>query len=77
MGRDPNELTIKEVLETIQGPFQLMKCVNDISQCERSLAHCGFREVVAIAEKKLVSVFEEYTLGDLLKWDKTSVNQSS
>lgn len=76
MARDPNELTIREVLETIQGPFQLMKCVDDISQCDRSVSFCAFREVIAMAERRLVSVLEEYTIGDLLNWEKTGIKPS-
>ena len=29
LSRDPREITIKEVLETIQGPYFLMKCLKD------------------------------------------------
>lgn len=71
LAKDPSEITIKEVLETIQGPYHLMKCIQDLRGCDRN-GHdfCAIREVVAIAERQLVAVFERYTLADLIGWQK-------
>ena len=71
LARDPKEITIKEVLETIQGPYHLMKCIKDIRTCDRNGHHfCALREVVMIAERQLVSVFEHYTVADLIDWQR-------
>jgi Rrf2 family protein len=72
LARDPKEITIKEVLETIQGPYHLMKCIKDIRTCDRDGHHfCALREVVMIAERQLVSVFEQYTVSDLIEWQRS------
>ncbi|MCM2270944.1 MAG: Rrf2 family transcriptional regulator [candidate division Zixibacteria bacterium] len=72
LARDPKEITIKEVLETIQGPYHLMKCIKDIRNCDRNGHHfCALREVVMIAERQLVSVFEQYTVADLIEWQRS------
>ncbi|MFZ5981306.1 MAG: RrF2 family transcriptional regulator [Candidatus Zixiibacteriota bacterium] len=71
LAKDPSEISIKEVLETIQGPYHLMKCLTDIRSCTMNKAEfCPLREILIIAERKLVSVFEQYTLADLVKWEK-------
>jgi len=69
LAKDPEEITIKEVLEAIQGPYHLMKCIPDYSICSKN-ENCALRELLIIAEKQLVSVFEKHTLADLCKWQK-------
>ncbi len=69
LSRNPEELSIKEILEAIQGPYHLMKCINDRDTCNRE-GFCALRELIMIAENKLVSVFEHYTLADLVVWQK-------
>jgi Rrf2 family protein len=76
LARDPKEITIKEVLETIQGPYHLMKCIKDIKTCDRNgTSFCALREVVMIAERQLCSVFEQYTVADLVEWEKEKVEK--
>jgi Rrf2 family protein len=71
LAKDPELITVKEVLETIQGPYHLMKCIPDPSACMNGRDDfCALREVLLIAEQKLVSVFEEYTVADLAKWQR-------
>jgi Rrf2 family iron-sulfur cluster assembly transcriptional regulator len=69
LSRDPREITIKEVLETIQGPYFLMKCLQDKDACiRRPEEFCALREVLMIGQKKLISVFEQYSLADMVEW---------
>ena len=69
LSRDPREITIKEVLETIQGPYFLMKCLKDKDACvRRPDEFCALREILMIGQKKLVTVFEQYSLADLVEW---------
>lgn len=72
LARDPQNITIKEVLESIQGPYHLMKCVEDIDECDKNLTNgfCALRELLVLAENQLVAVFEKHTLADLLRWHK-------
>ncbi len=71
MARKPSEITIKQVLETIQGPYHLMKCLENMSTCPQDEDFCALREVLCIAEKKLVEIFETFTIADLVQWQKT------
>ena len=67
LGRKPEEITIKEVLESIQGPYHLLKCIPEPDLCNKS-EMCALRELLVIAETKLISVFEQHTLADLARW---------
>ena len=71
LAKDPSEISVREVLETIQGPYHLMKCLGDFKACTMNkVDFCPLREILLIAEQRLVSVFDEYTLSDLVKWEK-------
>ncbi len=69
LAQDPADIKVKKVLETIQGPYRLMKDMDEIGPCHiGDNGFCALRELVLIAERRLVEVFEEHTLEDLLKW---------
>ncbi len=69
LGKNPEGVTVKELLEAIQGPYHLMKCIPDISQCGK-YSFCALRELLIIAERRLVSAFEEYSIADLGTWQR-------
>ncbi|NOY88654.1 MAG: Rrf2 family transcriptional regulator [FCB group bacterium] len=69
LAKKPEEITVKEVLESIQGPYHLLKCIDDREICNKS-KFCSLRELLAIAEKKLIEVFESHTLADMVRWQK-------
>ena len=68
LGRRPEEISVKEVLESIQGPYHLLKCIPEPNLCDKSES-CALRELLVIAEGKLISVFGEHTLADLARWE--------
>jgi Rrf2 family protein len=71
LAKNPEDISVKQVLETIQGPYHLMKCISDQSVCTNGRQDfCALREVLLVAERKLVSVFEEVSVADLLRWEK-------
>jgi Rrf2 family protein len=69
LAKNPATVTIKEVLEAIQGPYHLMKCIEDDGNCDKE-EYCPLRELMTMAEHRLVEVFESHTLLDLIKWQK-------
>ena len=71
LAKDPAEIRVKDVLETIQGPYHLIKDNGEIGICHgQNSDFCALKELILIAEKRLVEVFEEHSLADLLKWQK-------
>ncbi|MCK4631640.1 MAG: Rrf2 family transcriptional regulator [candidate division Zixibacteria bacterium] len=69
LAKDPNTVTIKEILESIQGPYHLCKCIPDINACPQG-QECALRDLIVMAEDRLVSVFDSHTLADLVKWQQ-------
>jgi Rrf2 family protein len=67
LAKNPASVTIKEVLEAIQGPYHLMKGNEDNGDKDE---YCPLRELMTMAEHRLVEVFESHTLLDLIKWQK-------
>lgn len=78
LARDPGQVSIREVLESIQGPYHLMKCVADKQVCSKSDG-CALRNLLVLAENKLCDVFDGHTLADLADWEraKESVARSA
>ena len=77
LAKDPSQISLKEVLETIQGPYHLMRCTEDKASCIKDPnEYCAIREVLVIAERRLTSVFEGFTLADLVEWQRTKVPPS-
>ncbi len=72
LARDPRDISVKDVLETIQGPYHLMKCTEDQRNCSDNKGEefCALRELILEAERRLVEVFEQHTLADLVAWQK-------
>ncbi|MCX6826479.1 MAG: Rrf2 family transcriptional regulator [candidate division Zixibacteria bacterium] len=67
LGKNPELISVKEVIEAIQGPYHLIKCLHDKNCCDK-YGDCPIRIVLAEAEEKLLGVFNHYTIDDLLKW---------
>ncbi len=67
LSRNPEEISIKEVLEAIQGPYHLMKCINDTDICEES-NRCAIRDMLIKAENKMNEVFESHSLAKLIEF---------
>ena len=69
LSRSPEQITVREVLESIQGPYHLMKCIADPSSCDRQET-CPLKKLVIVAEKRLLGVFENHSMADLVRWDR-------
>jgi len=76
LARSPEEITVREILESIQGPYHLMKCVADLGSCERNGEVCALRELLIQAEQKLKEVFDNNSLADLARWEAERKNGS-
>jgi Rrf2 family iron-sulfur cluster assembly transcriptional regulator len=66
LGRDPREISMRDVVETIQGPYHLIKCLHDRGCCGKYEC-CSIRPVVQEAENSLLEIFGKYNIAYLLK----------
>jgi Rrf2 family protein len=69
MNRNPEDLTVKEVLESIQGPYFIAKCLADETTCRKS-NNCSVRTLLQKTQDRILEVFEGHTIADLLVMQK-------
>lgn len=63
LAKSPAEITIREVIESLEGPITISKCVNSPEVCDRSGTcplHLWWKE----AQDNLVSMLDNRTLAD-------------
>jgi Rrf2 family protein len=70
LAKEPSQIAIKEILESIQGPYHLLKTSNSQDNGGEH-QFCALHELIMMAERRLLSVFEERTVADLVRWEKT------
>lgn len=76
MARPATEVTFREVVEVIHGPYFLAKCFNVEDICDRK--NCAVKTLLEIAQDALIKVFEAHTIADMLKWqDETKDSKTS
>jgi Rrf2 family iron-sulfur cluster assembly transcriptional regulator len=68
MGRPADQISFREIVEVIHGPYFLAKCFNVEEICDRP--DCPIQYLLEKAQDALLEVFEKYTIADLLRWQK-------
>jgi Rrf2 family iron-sulfur cluster assembly transcriptional regulator len=63
--RPANEITVKELLEAIQGPICFAKCLEELEECDRKDI-CKLRKVIQKAQDNTVKVLTQSTLADIV-----------
>jgi len=65
MAKSPDKITVKDVLESVQGPIYLTRCMTDIETCERKDS-CPLRKIWIKAQDYLTNLLKKRTLADLI-----------
>jgi Rrf2 family protein len=66
LSRDPSTITMKELIDVLEGDVTLVNCVRDPAICQR--AHmCVTRDIWDIITGKIYETLETITLADLVK----------
>jgi Rrf2 family protein len=68
LGRQPDRITIREIVEDIQGPYFIAECLNGDRSCKKT--NCPLRPLLRKAQTAIVGVFEDHTVADLIGWQK-------
>ena len=68
LARPANEISFREAVEIIHGPYFLAKCFNMEEVCDRK--NCAVKVLLEKAQNTLMELFEEHTMADLLEWEK-------
>ncbi len=62
--KDPAQITLWEVIELIDGPIKITRCLFQSMPCKNKPS-CPLRDVWTEAQDKMLRVFEETTIGEL------------
>ncbi|MFY9397301.1 MAG: Rrf2 family transcriptional regulator [Desulfomonilia bacterium] len=63
--RPPEEITLKDIVQVLEGGISLVDCVVNSSSCSRSQT-CVSRDVWSIVSERISQTLESISLGDLL-----------
>ncbi len=65
LARPPEEITLRQIIEAIQGPIAMFDCASGRStDCEKS-ACCGLHHILTGIRNQVVGELDRYTLADL------------
>ncbi len=71
-----SDITIRDVVEAVEGPITLNICLRRKGECERDV-FCAAHPVWQEAQDALVSVLDQYTVEMIAKKQKTQVDRLS
>jgi Rrf2 family iron-sulfur cluster assembly transcriptional regulator len=66
LARPANKITVKELLESIQGPIFFTKCLSNLYDCDRKEI-CKLRNLWKKAQDYTIKILTQKTLSDLIK----------
>ncbi len=70
LARLPQEITLRQVIEAIEGPVALNRCLDPRQGCERS-ATCSLQTALAQAQEALLAALDQVTLHSLAEAPKS------
>ena len=76
LARPPAQITLKEILLTVEGPISFVSCVGDSSACTRS-EMCGTRDIWRELSEKFLQMLESVTLEDIVEKQKNKLGSSA
>ncbi len=65
LSRDPSDITLKEIINALEGPVELTECVNSPGVCDRTRS-CVTRDCWTEIGNSIDSILESKTLLDLV-----------
>jgi Rrf2 family protein len=65
MAKPAEKITVKDIMESVQGPIYLTRCLNEAESCERKDT-CSLRKIWMKAQDHLTNLLEKKTLADLI-----------
>ncbi|MBF0479466.1 MAG: Rrf2 family transcriptional regulator [Candidatus Omnitrophica bacterium] len=65
LAKFPKEITLKDIVSTLEGPIVLVDCVDNDAICGRS-GECIAQVIWKEVSQSISKIFEEYTLADMV-----------
>ena len=75
LAKSPDEITVRDVIEAIEGPITLSKCVSAPNTCERS-GVCPFHAYWKEAQESLISILDKHTLAKAVSYAEAAEQKS-
>jgi len=72
LARDPNEITMLDILQAEEGRLKLNHCLIDTDICHRD-AYCSAHEVWRETQHEMSQVLNRYSIADLVNREKTKL----
>jgi Rrf2 family protein len=69
LGREPERISLKEILDVLEGSLCLVDCVDNPSVCEQA-SSCVSRDIWGEAAKAMRKTLENTTLAEMVKRQK-------
>jgi len=66
LGRPAEQITMRQIIEAVEGPVNLMWCLAQAGECQRDVT-CPVHEVWHQAQAELLRRLDNVTLADLVK----------
>jgi Rrf2 family protein len=74
--RDPDEITLADVVEALEGPIRITECRTDFPCCDR-IDFCTLKDRFQPVQDHLVDYFKTLTLADLIGTTQPSSKESA
>ena len=65
LARPADQITVKELMESIQGPIHFTKCLNGLGNCDR-IEVCKLRKLWEKSQEYSMKLLTQHTLADLV-----------
>src|SRR4030042_5946323 len=65
LGRPAREITMREIIEVLEGPIALNRCLLQKGECKEE-RHCPLHEVWEEAQQRIVEILDKTTVEDLV-----------
>jgi len=75
LARDPARITLKEIVDVLEGDCSLVDCVKDPSSCPR-VSTCASHDIWAILEGKISETLSSITLDTMVRMNQEKVKKT-
>jgi Rrf2 family cysteine metabolism transcriptional repressor len=72
LSRDPNDISLIEVVEALEGPLDIADCA-DVPNCCQIPEACAFKDVFVNANKALHDVFAQISLAQIAEEQRNKI----
>jgi Rrf2 family transcriptional regulator, iron-sulfur cluster assembly transcription factor len=70
LARPAKDISIREIVETIQGPYFISKCLHSDEVCDKT--DCPIKTLLQEAQDAMIDVFNRHSVADLMEWQNVA-----